>query len=302
MAETATNGRDAEIAEILKGAVDLHCHSGPAAMPRILDHHEALLEADAAGFRAILTKDHYYLGVSHAAILKKLVDTPVEFYSGIALNNANGGINPYAVDHAASIGAKIVWLPTLSAKNHIEQEEGQGKVFPKTARKMLAEKPLSGLDANGNILDEMLQVLDLIADADIIIAGGHLPASELIKIFEEGKRRGVTKMIVNHPTFIVGCTDDDMRALVEIGAYMEHSISMWCEGSGKLFEPSDLMHYIEVAGVDHTILCSDLGMRGGPRPVDGYRVIVGHLLDHQVPVRDIKTMIGDNAARLLNLQ
>jgi hypothetical protein len=31
--------RTSEIAELLVGAIDLHCHSGPAAMPRILDHH-----------------------------------------------------------------------------------------------------------------------------------------------------------------------------------------------------------------------------------------------------------------------
>ena len=213
-------------------------------------------------------------------ILEKLVDTPVKFYSGIALNNANGGINPYAVDHAASIGGKIVWLPTLSAKNHLEQEEGQGKIFPKTAKKMLKEKPLSGLDANGEILDEMLQVLDIIAEADIILAGGHLPASELIQIFEEGRKRGVKKMIVNHPTFIVGCTRRrHARALVEIGAYMEHSISMWCEGSGKLFEPQDLKHYIDVAGVDHTVLCSD--------PRDAGRSAAGRRLprDRRTPSR-----------------
>ena len=224
-------------------------------------------------------------------------------FSGIALNNANGGINPYAVDHAANIGAKIIWLPTLSAKNHIEQEEGQGKIFPKTAKKMLKAIPLSGARRQRqHPATRCMQVLDIIAEADIILAGGHLPAHELIKVFEEGKRRGVKKMMVNHPTFIVGCTDDDMRALVEIGAYMEHSICMWCEGSGKLFTPEDLMHYIEVAGVEHTVLCSDLGMRGGPRPVEGYREIVGHLLDLQVSPRDIKTMIGDNAAGLLNLQ
>jgi hypothetical protein len=301
MPDTTAPNRDAEVAEILKGAVDLHCHSGPAAMPRILDHHEALLEADGAGFRAIVTKDHFYLGVSHAVILEKLIDTDVKFFSGIALNNANGGINPYAVDHAASIGAKIVWLPTLSAKNHIEQEEGQGKIFPKTAKKMLPEKPLSGLDANGNILDEMLQVLDIIAEADIIIAGGHLPASELIKIFEEGKRRGVKKMIVNHPTFIVGCTDDDMRALVELGAYLEHSISMFIEGDGMIYTAQDLAHYSEVAGVERTVLSSDLGMRGCPRPLEGFRDVVAMLLDLQVPTKDIRAMIGDNAAGLLNL-
>lgn len=296
-----TTGRDAEIADLLRGAIDLHCHSGPAAMARILDHHEALVEAAEAGFRAVLYKDHFYLGVPHCVILEKLVPTDVRLYSGIALNNANGGINPFAVDHAAKIGGKIVWLPTLSAKNHIEQEDGQGKVFPKTAKKMLAETPLSGVDANGQVTDAVKAVLDIIAEADIILAGGHLPAHELIKIFEECRVRGVTKMLVNHPTFIVGCTDDDMSAMVELGAYMEHSIAMFVEGTGKLFGADELAHYIEVAGPDRTVLSSDLGMRGGPRPVVGFRQIVAMLLDLQVPERDIRTMIGGNAARLLNL-
>ncbi|MGV0876330.1 DUF6282 family protein [Martelella sp. FLE1502] len=301
MQDEIQDNRDAEIAELLKGAIDLHCHSGPAAMPRILDHHEALLDAAEAGFRALLYKDHFYLGVSHCAMLEKLVPTDVKLYSGIALNNASGGINPHAVNHAINIGAKIVWLPTLSAQNHLDQQEGQGKTFPKTAKRMLPPEGLSALDGSGQLLDSVKQVLDLIAEGDIILAGGHLPASELIMIFEEAGKRGVTKMLVNHPTYIVGATDDDMRAMVELGAYMEHSIAMWSEGSGKIFGPEELAHYIAVAGVDHTVLSSDLGLRGSPRPIEGYRTIVRMLLDLQFSHDDIRTLIGHNAAKLLNL-
>ena len=114
MATNPSDNRDAEVADLLVGAIDLHCHSGPAAMPRILDHHEALLDCAAAKFSALLYKDHFYLGVSHALILEKLFpQTGVKLFSGIALNNASGGINPHAVNHAINIGAKIVWLPTL---------------------------------------------------------------------------------------------------------------------------------------------------------------------------------------------
>src|SRR5882757_4214781 len=126
--------RPAEVAELLVGAIDLHCHSGPAAMPRILDHHEELLDAGAAGFRAVLYKDHFYPGMAHAIILEKMFpETNVKLFSGVALNNASGGINPHAVNHAVNIGAKIVWLPTLSAANHIEKLATEGKSFPKTA-------------------------------------------------------------------------------------------------------------------------------------------------------------------------
>ena len=294
--------RDTEAAELLVGAVDLHCHSGPAAMPRILDHHEALLDCAAAGFRALLYKDHFYLGTAHAIILEKLFpELGVKLFSGIALNNASGGINPHAVDHAAKLGAKIVWMPTLSAANHIEQAQGQGKSFPKTAKKMLDPIPLRATDANGDLLDDTKRVLDIIAEADIILAGGHLDAAEMIKVFAEAKRRGVNRLLVNHPTYLIGCTDDDIRELVSAGAHIEHSICMWVEGRAKKFTPEELVHLIEVAGVDRTILSSDLGLVGSPRPVEGFRQVVRLLLDQQVPKADIRKLVSSNAARLAGL-
>ena len=302
MATNPSDNRDAEVADLLVGAIDLHCHSGPAAMPRILDHHEALLDCAAAKFSALLYKDHFYLGVSHALILEKLFpQTGVKLFSGIALNNASGGINPHAVNHAINIGAKIVWLPTLSAANHLAALAGEAKTFPKTARKMLDPIPLSAMDQNGRLSDDTKQVLDLIAEGDIILAGGHLPAAELHVVFAEAKQRGVKKMLVNHPTYIVGCTDEDIRQMVRMGVYMEHSICMFVEGKAHKYGPDKLAHLIEVAGVDHTVLCSDLGLQGSPRPIEGYRSIVRQLLDLQFSQADIRTMTSRNAAKLLNL-
>jgi hypothetical protein len=299
---TETAARDAEVADLLVGAVDLHCHSGPAAMPRTLDHHEALLDCAEAKFRALLYKDHFYLGVSHAVMLEKLFpELGVKLFSGIALNNASGGINPHAVDHAVKIGAKIVWMPTLSAANHIEQILGQGKSFPKTAKKMLDAIPLRATDANGVVTDATKQVLDLIAEADVILAGGHLDAAEMIKVFDEARQRGVKRMLVNHPTYLIGCTDDDIRTLVEIGAHIEHSICMWVEGKSKKFTPEELVHLIEVAGVDRTILSSDLGLVGSPKPVEGFRQVVRLLLDQQMSKEDIRKLVSGNAAALVGL-
>lgn len=294
--------REDEVEELLIGAIDLHCHSGPAAMPRILDHHEAMMDCAAAGFRALVYKDHFYPGMAHAILLEKLFpDAGVRLFSGIVLNNAVGGINPHAVDHAAKLGAKIVWMPTLSAENHILQASGQAKTFPKTAQKMLDPIPLSALDANGKLRDDTKKVLDLIAEADIILAGGHLPVSELHLVFDEARRRGVKKMLVNHPTYLIGCSDDDIRSLVALGVYMEHSICMFVEGRSKKYGPDKLAHLIRTAGVDRTVLSSDLGLMGSPRPVDGYRAVVEILLDLQMTEGDIRKLIGSNASALLNL-
>ena len=312
MADTTTNyplivplpemepKRAAEVAELLVGAVDLHCHSGPAAMPRILGHTEAFRMAEEAGFKALLYKDHYYVGMPHCAVLKDIYpDSKVELFSGVALNNASGGINPHAVDHAIKLGGKIVWFPTFAAKNHIEAYAA--KSFPKTAKPMLPPIPLSVLDANGRLTDEAKQICDLIAEGDIILAGGHLHVSELFILFDEAKKRGVKKLMVNHPSYVIGCSDEDIRGLVALGAYMEHSICMFIPGRAKQHETEDRIHMMEVAGVDRTILGSDLGLTQAPKPVDGYRMIVSDLLDHQVSKVDIRKITSANAASLLGL-
>lgn len=301
---TNAEARTRQIADLLVGAVDLHCHSGPAAMPRILDHHEAMLDAAEAKFRAVVYKDHFYLGTAHAILLEKLVpNTGVRLFSGIALNNASGGFNPHAVDHAIKLGGKIVWLPTLSAKNHIDVlASGAVKTFPKTAQKMLDPIPLTAFGPDGKLIDEVKQILDLIAEGDIILAGGHLSTPELFAVFEEARARGVKKLLVNHPTYMVNhCSDAEIRHLVDLGAVMEHSICMFVEGKSKKFDPPELRRVIEVAGVDKTVLCSDLGLVGSPRPIDGYREIVGHLLDLQFTEAEIRRMTGGHAAELLGL-
>jgi len=295
--------RPKEVEELLVDAIDLHCHSGPAAMPRILDHYEEMQDAAVAGFRAVLYKDHFYPGMAHAIILEKLFpQLGVHLYSGVALNNASGGINPHAVDHAIKLGGKIVWMPTLSAENHINvQASGQAKNFPKTSQKMLDPIPLTALDANGKLTDDTKKVIDLIAEANIILAGGHLHVSEQHVLFEEAKRRGVKKMMVNHPTYVVGFADSDIRQLVALGVTMEHSICMFIEGKSKKFSADDLAHLIEIAGVEHTILSSDLGLLGSQRPVDGFRSITQMLLDLQMPHASIKKLISENAAAFLDL-
>ena len=154
------------------------------------------------------------------------------------LNNASGGINPHAVDRAIKLGARIVWMPTLSAANHIAAMAKGNSTFPKTAQKMLDPIPLSALDANGKLTDDTKKVIDLIAEADIILAGGHLPAGELIS--SSWRRRGAAykKMMVNHPTYIVGCNDNDIRQRVDPGRVkMEHSICMFIEGKSLKYSP-----------------------------------------------------------------
>src|SRR5690606_3676129 len=75
------------ISELLKGAIDLHCHSGPSVMPRRLHHVDAIKEGEAAGLRAILFKDHYYSVTPVAALLDEVMPGKVKLLTGVPCNN-----------------------------------------------------------------------------------------------------------------------------------------------------------------------------------------------------------------------
>ena len=58
---------------------------------------------------------------------------------------------------------------------------------------------------------------------------------------------------------------------------------------------------IEAAGVDNTILGSDLGQEGNCWPVKGFRNVICLCLSLGYDEADIKAMIGANPAKLLDL-
>ena len=119
-----TDKNKARIDAILKGAIDPHVHSGPSIAPRGIDHLELVRELSAAGFAAVVTKDHDYAGVATAELIRKhYPELSTRIFSSIVLNNVVGGINPYAVEHTAAMGGKIVWMPTLAAENHLRWEK-----------------------------------------------------------------------------------------------------------------------------------------------------------------------------------
>jgi hypothetical protein len=298
--------RNVDIDAILRGAIDLHCHSGPSVMPRRLDHIEAVKEAAEAGIKAILFKDHYYSVTPVTELLKKHYGHyGIRFVSGLALNNTVGGINRYAVDHTIKLGGDIIWMPTFSSANHIahhKHDKDFGSKFPSTKEAMLAPTPLKAVDDKGQLLDEVKFILDLIAERNLILSSGHLHISEIWPLFDEAKKRGVKRLLVNHPTFVVDATIADIKQLAALGAYIEHSVCMFIEGSKfKCYEPNQLKELIEAGTLERTILGSDLGQVGNPTPVTGFRSVIQTCLDIGYTPDQIRQMISVNPSRLLGM-
>tara|TARA_B100001094_G_scaffold307170_1_gene338634 strand:- start:193 stop:1005 length:813 start_codon:yes stop_codon:yes gene_type:complete len=269
-------------------------------MARKLDHLGAVKEASEAGQRAILIKDHYYSGAPLVNLLKPLItDYKVKLFSGVPLNNTSGGLNPFAVDTFLKSGAKLVWMPTSSAANHIRSTHRKTRLA--TARPMKKAEALSVVDTKGRIVDEVKEILDLIAEFDAILSSGHLHISEIWPLFEEAELRGVKRRLVNHPSYVVGASLADIAELTSGGAYVEHSASFYIESKFLCYTHEELSEHIRAGGFERTILGSDLGQDGNPTPVDGMRTFIDLILSLGFEDNEVEKMVSRNSARLIGL-
>lgn len=304
MSDTIDPQREATITSLMQGAVDLHVHSGPSLMPRAVDHIEVVQQAAEAGMAAILLKDHYYPTMPIAHLINKHFPSPVTTLGAIVLNNPLGSLNPSAVDYALKQGARIVWMATAHAQNHIDHDKKDADFknkFPVNSKKTVAPVGCRLVDASGNVTDEVKLILDLIAQADAAVSGGHHHISELWPFYEEAQARGVKRLFLNHPTYVNDGSFQDVAQLARMGVKIEHSICMFVPSTFYLFDHEHLRQVIDAAGVENTFFGSDLGQKNNPTPVEGFRLMIGLLLDLGYGEADIRRMVAGNASEFIGL-
>jgi len=101
----------------IDGAYDLHVHSAPDLFPRIADDRQMVADAAAKGFAGVVMKNHFEGTVSRAKLATPEAGR-LKVYGSLVLNRYVGGVNPYAVEAALRLGARIIWMPTLDAACH----------------------------------------------------------------------------------------------------------------------------------------------------------------------------------------
>ncbi len=288
--------------EILQGAVDMHIHSAPSLFPRLVDHVEAAEGAKALGLKAVVLKEHHGYTSDRMYFVRKLV-SGIDVYGGVVLNNAVGGINPFAAEAAIELGAKIVWFPTLSAKNHLDQMGGPafGKSMQQKSKKKMVEKPITVLDEKGKLIPEVYDVIDLVAAHDIMLATGHLSIPEVRPLIKAAKERGVKRLYLNHPEYIINGTIEEQKELAREGVFIEHlaifMYPMWPTKWGI----DGIAQMIREVGPERTVLATDLGQVHNPPPAEGLRMFIRVLMEKGIPKEHLKMMVQDNPTYLLNI-
>lgn len=234
--------------------VDLHVHASPSLMPRHGNDEQTVSAERSLGFSTIVLKAHEGSTVDRAAIAGDGV------YGGVVLNSAIGGANPDAVEIAARLGGRVVWMPTVSTATH-----KAGAASPELSVHRGFELAQVDVIADGKVLPEWMPVLDVIAEHDLLLASGHLSTVETIIFFEEAHRRGVRRLMVNHPKMpFLHWNDDAAQALLKLDAYLELGILP------DLLSPQDRSSFTLLDVYPHELLAfgADLGHAHHPKPVD----------------------------------
>ena len=291
----------AVIDRLMQGAVDLHVHSGPSTMARQLDHFEAVEQAAAAGMRGILFKDHHYSVGPFLPIMERLLShLGVAMYGSLVLNNSTGGLNPAVVDFHLKSGTKMIFMPTAHAANHIRSNHRGGKL--KSNVQLRKPKPLTVLDEDGALLDSVREILDMVAAHDAILSSGHLHVAEIWPLFEEARKRGVKRLVINHPMYGLHFTHADISELAALGAVVEQSACLYVDSRFNTYSPAELKAHIDAAGVANSSIGSDLGQVDNPSPVEGLRQAAALCLGLGYSEADVTTMLRDNPAKLVGLE
>jgi len=280
-------------AELLDGAVDMHCHAMPDFHPRMLNELEILQDAKEYGMRAIVSKSHYCLNADRMPLINSMIEG-IDCFGGVVLNPPVGGLNPSAVDAAIRYGGKEIWMPSFYTKAHLEN-------FP--AFKGVIKGPAEGISVvrDGELVSEMHEILDLIAQAKVILGTSHCSEQEIGILVREALNHGVKKIIVTHPYCPVPNLSVEKQAeLAELGSYLELCLYSAMPISGRV-TAEGFAKTIRTVGAKRVVLATDFGQPFHPTPAEGMRIFCNNLLAVGIEKTDIEIMIKENPAYLLDL-
>jgi hypothetical protein len=286
--------------ELLRGAIDLHTHSAPSFFDRLLDDVGLAEQARAAGMRAVLYKAHEQDTTGRAALVRRTVPGILAF-GGVVLNDAVGGLNPVAVEASIKLGARMVWMPTMSSRHHIGFFGGSHFGHGMRGATPRGGTGVSVLDEAGGLRPEVREILRLIAEAGICLSTGHLSLPEIRALVPAARKAGVHRVLVTHPDLKLSAIGvEDQKALADEGAVMEKDVNTLGPPWHSITLDA-MVKSIREVGPSRCVLATDYGQLHSPSPVDGLRIFIQLCLEQGIAEADVRTMVTTNPARLLGL-
>lgn len=291
-------GFESKVLDLLQGSIDLHIHSAPDIYCRILSDMELARQAKAVGMRAILVKNHFVETAGRATLASAEADFPV--FGGMAMNYTMGGLNWHAVDFALKMGAKIIWAPTVHAKEFLGNKSHVANLA--VALGDVAEG-IYLLNDDGSLKEELYPIIDRVAKADVMLGTGHVSKAEARVLVREAAKRGVKKIVVTHPlASFVDYSVGDMKEMLDLGAtWLEH---VYNDTTRQVAHPITVKAFYEgiaAIGAQHCLLSTDSGQWLNPIPVQQMGITIKDALGLGFSPADVRTMVSDNPAKALGI-
>lgn len=281
----------------MKHVIDMHVHTNPDIRLRAYDDFEMMEAGIRVGARAIVLKTHQgttmdraYLCNRHNEIVHH-GDNDFTMFGSITLNKVVGGINPKAVEVALKLGAKVVWLPTQSAVNHMSKIGQDLRNAVEVTR-------------DGKIVPELKDVLQLVKDYNAVLGTAHISPAESFIVVEAARDLGVKNIVVTHPEWwIVGMSlEDQLRIVKDYDVILERCFAQnMGDGTYKSNLPSNL-ELIQAVGYEHVMVDTDGGQIENPHWEIAMETYMQYLVDHGMTEEQVWHMTRTIPARLLGIE
>ena len=283
----------------MQGVIDMHIHTNPDLRVRAYDDMELCDAAVRVGARATVIKTHMGDTTTRAALVNhynKIVhgENDYTMFGGIVLNSCVGGINPVAVENALKLGAKVVWLPTSSARNHLEK----------------LGKPTDGcvdVVKDGVVVPELAEVFELIKKYDAVLATSHISVEEIFIVVKAAREAGVKKIVVTHPEWwIVAMTmEEQIRIVKEYDVLLERCYAQnkgVGAGNGYISNLPSNLETIQTVGYKNVLISTDGGQVENPHWELAMHEYMQYMYDHGIPEEEIRYMTHDLPCWLLGIE
>jgi hypothetical protein len=221
----------------------------------------------------------------------------IAVFGGICLEYGCGGLNAHAVETAAKLGAKVVWMPVFCSANSIALVARQLGV-------KIKGDGISIIGTNGKLVPEAVDILQIVKDYDMVLATGHISSREIFALADKAKQLGVAKMVVTHAmsNFLSESIlkPEERQMLAKEGVLIEHCVWQISPTGGRT-DPADVATAIKNEGPGNCVMSTDFGGIAHPNVPEGMRMFISAMLKCGLSEEDITTMIKLTPARLLGL-
>lgn len=276
-----------KVRRLMEGAYDLHTHTSPDFFPRSLDDFELMRQADEWKMAGVMLKNHLDPTPARAALVNSR-GYRARAYGSAVMNLTVGGLNPEAAQKYLRFGAKVIWMPTIHARNQIEY----GKIDQD-----LRHPGIRLLDEEGNLKPEVHEILDLIREYDAAVATGHISIGESIAVCTAARERGI-RTVLTHPDW--ACTTvplEIQKYLVSKGVMVE---KLWFDVGLNLITAGYMAQTIKELGAENCYMATDRGQAGLEYPAEGLMMFMDAMMEEGLSCEEIHRMTHENPAAVVN--